>query len=186
MSDGWFTRMMPDLNQSNPYVANFLIQHAIWTTEEFAVDGWRIDTYIYNDLAFMNRCNQALLDEYPKLSLFGETWVHGVASQSFFARNNVNHPFKSNLPGVTDFQTNMYGISSAVNEPFGWTDGVNKLYTVLAQDFLYEDPTRNVNFLDNHDVSRFYSIVGEDVGKMKMALAWLADDPWCCADVLRD
>lgn len=173
ISDGWFTRMMPDLNQNNPYVANYLIQHAIWTTEEFAVDGWRIDTYIYNDLEFMNRCNQALLDEYPWLSLFGETWVHGVAAQSFFARNNVNHSFKSNLPGVTDFQTNMYGISPAVNEPFGWTEGVNKLYTVLAQDFLYEDPTRNVNFLDNHDVSRFYSVVGEDVNKMKMGIAWL-------------
>ena len=51
MSDGWFTREMPDLNQSNPFVANYLIQNAIWAVEEFGVDGWRIDTYIYNDLA---------------------------------------------------------------------------------------------------------------------------------------
>ena len=58
--DGWFTTEMPDLNQSNPYVANYLIQHAIWCVETFGVDGWRIDTYIYNDLAFMNRCNKAL------------------------------------------------------------------------------------------------------------------------------
>ena len=60
MSDGWFTKQMPDLNQSNPLVANFLIQHAICCVEEFGVDGWRIDTYIYNDLDFMNRCNKAL------------------------------------------------------------------------------------------------------------------------------
>ena len=46
MSDGWFVRSMPDLNQSNPYVANFLIQNALWSVEEFGVDGWRIDTYI--------------------------------------------------------------------------------------------------------------------------------------------
>ena len=52
MSDGWFYRQMPDLNQSNPYVANYLIQNAIWAVEEFGVDGWRIDTYIYNDLEF--------------------------------------------------------------------------------------------------------------------------------------
>ena len=39
---------------------DFLIQHAIWTTEEYGIDGWRIDTYSYNDLAFMNRCNKAL------------------------------------------------------------------------------------------------------------------------------
>jgi neopullulanase len=173
MSDGWFTKMMPDLNHSNPYVANFLIQHALWTVEEFAVDGWRIDTYIYNDLEFMNRCNQALMDEYPNISLFGETWVHGVASQAFFVKNKINHAFKSNLLGATDFQTNQYGIMNALNEPFGWTNGVNKLYQTLAQDFLYEDATRNVNFLDNHDMSRFYSSVGEDVDKMKMGLAWL-------------
>jgi glycosidase len=67
----------PDMNENNPYVANFLIQHAIWCVEEFGVDGWRIDTYAYNDLVFMNRCNKALTDEYPKLTMFGETWVHG-------------------------------------------------------------------------------------------------------------
>lgn len=173
MSDGWFTRFMPDLNQHNPYVANFLIQHALWSVEEFGVDGWRIDTYIYNDLEFMNRCNQALLDEYPNLSLFGETWVHGVVGQAFFTRNTFNIPFKSNLPGVTDFQTNLYGIMNAVNEPFGWTNGVNKLYQTLAADFVYEDPMKNVNFLDNHDMSRFYSVVNEDLEKHKMGLAWL-------------
>lgn len=81
-ADGWFTRQMPDLNQSNPFVANFLIQHALWCVEEFGVDGWRIDTYIYNDLDFMNRCNRALLEEYPKLTLFGETWVHGTVNQA--------------------------------------------------------------------------------------------------------
>ncbi|HNP54395.1 MAG TPA: alpha-amylase family glycosyl hydrolase, partial [Ferruginibacter sp.] len=46
--DGWFTTQMPDVNQSNPYVANFLIQHAIWSVENFGIDGWRIDTYAYN------------------------------------------------------------------------------------------------------------------------------------------
>ena len=62
MADGWFVPQMPDLNQNNPYVANFLIQHALWTVEEFGIDGWRIDTYAYNDLEFMNRCNKALED----------------------------------------------------------------------------------------------------------------------------
>ncbi|WP_333820051.1 glycoside hydrolase family 13 protein [Ohtaekwangia sp.] len=173
MSDGWFTKFMPDLNQQNPYVANFLIQHALWSVEEFGVDGWRIDTYIYNDLDFMNRCNQALYDEYPNITLFGETWVHGVSSQAFFTRNNFTIPFKSNLLGATDFQTNLYGIVPALNEPFGWTNGVNKLYQTLAGDFMYEDPMRNVNFLDNHDMTRFYSTVNEDLAKHKMGIAWL-------------
>lgn len=173
MSDGWFVPQMPDVNQQNPYVANYLIQHALWSVEEFGVDGWRIDTYIYNDLPFMNRCNKALIDEYPKMSMFGETWVHGTLNQAFFAENNLDIPFKSNLPGVTDFQTNLYGISKAVNEPFGWTEGVNKLYSTLSNDFVYKDATRNVNFLDNHDMTRFFTQVGEDLNKMRMGIAWL-------------
>src|SRR5665647_485072 len=170
MSDGWFTKQMPDLNQKNPFVANFLIQHAIWTVEEFGIDGWRIDTYAYNDLNFMNRCNKALMDEFPHLTMFGETWVHGVINQSYFVQNNYNIPFKSNLQAPTDFQT-LWAITDAMTKDFGWTDGVNELYTTLAQDFVYKDPMRNVIFLDNHDLSRFFSVVGEDVMKYKASLA---------------
>lgn len=173
VSDGWFTEKMPDLNQSNPYVANFLIQHAIWCVEEFGVDGWRIDTYIYNDLAFMNRCNAALIKEYPHITMFGETWVHGTASQAYFTANNINTKFKSNLIGATDFQTLFDGIQPAMNQDFGWTEGVNRLYTTLSNDFLYKNPMNNVIFLDNHDLTRFFSEVKEDVRKQKMGIAWL-------------
>ncbi|MDB5208626.1 MAG: alpha-amylase [Flavisolibacter sp.] len=174
MSDGWFTQQMPDLNQGNPYVANFLIQNAIWCVEEFGVDAWRIDTYIYNDLEFMNRCNKALFDEYPKMMMFGETMVHGVLNQAYFTENNLNNVrFKSNLPAVTDFQTIFYGIAPALTQPFGWTEGVNKLYQTLANDFVYQHPEKQVVFLDNHDITRFLTVVGEDVDKLKMGLGWL-------------
>ena len=53
------------------------------------------------------------------------------------------------------------------------SDGVNQLYTTLSDDFLYKDPMRNVIFLDNHDMSRFFSQVGEDVRKQKMGIGWL-------------
>lgn len=172
MADGWFTTQMPDLNQYNPFVANFLIQHALWTIEEFGIDGWRIDTYAYNDLEFMNRCNKALVDEYPHITMFGETWVHGVINQSYFVQNNYNVPFKSNLQAPTDFQT-LWAITDVMTKDFGWTDGVNRLYTTLAQDFVYKDPMRNVIFLDNHDISRFYSVVGENTDKYKSSIAWL-------------
>jgi glycosidase len=173
MVDGWFTTEMPDMNHQNEFVANFLIQHALWSVETYGIDAWRIDTYIYNDMPFMNRCNKALLDEYPKLSSFGESMVYGVANQAYFTENNMNIPFKSNLQGAVDFQTLNSGIVPALNEKFGWTDGVNKLYNTLSLDFLYKDPTRNVIFLDNHDMSRSFSVFGESILKQKMAMAWL-------------
>ncbi|MFZ1529385.1 MAG: alpha-amylase family glycosyl hydrolase [Ferruginibacter sp.] len=173
MLDGWFVPLMPDWDHSNLFVEKFLIQHAIWCVEEFGVDGWRIDTYAYNDLNFMNRCNQALYNEYPRISIFGETWVHGVINQAFFCQNKLDIPYKSNLQATTDFQLLFYGIQPALNEKFGWTEGVNKMYTTTAQDIIYKDPMRQVIFLDNHDLSRFYSVVGEDTSKYKMALSWL-------------
>ncbi|MBS1566929.1 MAG: glycoside hydrolase family 13 protein [Bacteroidetes bacterium] len=169
-TDGWFTPEMPDLNQNNPYVANFLIQHAIWCVEEFGVDGWRIDTYVYLDLPFMNRCNKALTDEYPRITMFGEAWVTGTANEAYFTRNNINTPFKSNLTGVTDFQCLFDGIQPSVKQG---PDGVNRLYQTLSNDILYENPMNNVIFLDNHDMTRFYTEVGEDIAKQKMGLAWL-------------
>jgi glycosidase len=54
-----------------------------------------------------------------------------------------------------------------------WTDGLTKIYYTLAEDFLYSDPNRNLTFLDNHDLSRFYSVVGEDLRKYKMGIGFL-------------
>lgn len=170
MADGWFTEQMPDFNQGNPYVSNFLIQHALWCVEEFGVDGWRIDTYIYVDMAFMNRCNKALMDEYPRISLVGESWVDATANQAYFTRNIYQTKHKVNLPGTIDFQTLFHGIMPALNQP---PEGIARLYQTLSNDFLYEDPMRNLIFLDNHDMSRFFSVIGENVKKMKMAVRWL-------------
>jgi glycosidase len=172
MLDGWFTPHLPDVNQRNPYVANFLIQHAIWSTETFGVDGWRVDTYKYCDEAFLNRINDALLKEYPSLTVFGEVWANTITGSAYFARNNIQVPFKHNLQGVTDFPVN-FAIQAALNQSFGWTEGVNKLYMTLAQDILYKDPLRNCIFLDNHDVDRFYSVAGEDMNRYKQGITLL-------------
>jgi neopullulanase len=170
--NGWFTSFLPDLNQNNPFVANFLIQHALWSVETFDLDAWRIDTYIYNDLYFMNKCNQALLTEYPKIHIFGESAVNTVISQAYFTKNNLAIPFKSNLPGALDFVVEE-AMFEALNHDFGWNDGVSRLYSVLAQDLAYADATKNVNFLENHDHHRFFSVIGEDFNKYKMGITWL-------------
>ena len=170
MADGWFTNMMPDVNQSNPLVATFLIQHALWCVEEFGVDAWRIDTYKYVDLDFMNRCNKALTDEYPRITMFGENWGEGVVNQAYFTKNNFNTAFKSNLTGALDFEFLFSGIQPALTQaPYG----INKLYQTASLDFLYQDPMANVIFLDNHDMTRFFSQVEEDVAKQKMGITWL-------------
>lgn len=169
---GWFTPFLPDLNQGNPFVANYLVQYLIWNTEEYGIDGWRVDTYFYNEPNFLNRTNKELLREFPKLTIFGETLVESPVTAAYFGENNFNIPFKHNVPGITDkpLTTVMF---DAVNQPFGWSEGVNRLYNTLALDFMYKDPSRNCIFLDNHDLDRLYSVVGEDYNKYKMVMNWL-------------
>jgi glycosidase len=172
MLNGWFTSFLPDLNQKNSYVSNFLIQHALWIVEYFAIDGWRIDTYMYNDQDFMNKCNKALNDEYPEMHIFGESAVNNPIAQAYYTKNNLVVPMKSNLPGTLDFVVEE-AIFEALNHDFGWNEGVSRLYSVLAQDLVYQKPEKNVLFLENHDHHRFFSVIGEDFDKYKMGVTWL-------------
>ena len=165
--NGWFTPFMPDVNQRNPYVANFLIQYAIWAVEEFGIDGWRVDTYYYSDKDFLNKINKALYDEFPHISIFGETTTGSVTEQAYFMQNNLNVSWKSNLQGVTDYEWFGSALGALKN------NSGERLYNTLVQDILYKDPMRNEIFLDNHDQDRFYSVVGEDFDKYKMGIALL-------------
>lgn len=171
--DGWFVPSMPDLNERNPYVQNYLTQNHIWWIEYAGIDGLRLDTYAYNEPAYMADWAAKLKAEFPALTIFGETLVNSVPAQAYFTQGNtVNRGFDTQLPGITD---NMMkgAIYEALNGKSGWTDGVFRLYNTVSQDFLYQDATRNVIFWDNHDMSRFYSMVNEDFDKYKSGMALL-------------
>jgi glycosidase len=172
MLDGWFTDNLPDLNQRNPFLATFLIQHAIWCTEYFGVDGWRVDTYKYCDEQFLNNVNAALEKEFPNITIFGEAYVNTVIGNAYFTKNNMNTPFKHNANSVIDFQS-CFAMVSGMSLSQGFTDGVNKLYMTMAQDVVYKNPMRNCIFLDNHDMDRIFSTVDEDWSRLKMGLTWL-------------
>ena len=172
MLDGWFTPHLPDVNQRNPFMANYLIQNLIWCTEYFGIDGWRVDTYKYCDEAFVNRANTALEKEFPQITVFGEAWANTVTGSAYYAKNNMKVPFAHNLQGVTDFPMQS-AMLAAIQQPFGWTEGVNRLYMTLAQDVLYQDPMKNCIFLDNHDMDRYMTMVGEDLAKYKLGIGLL-------------
>ncbi len=172
MEAGWFVPHLPDLNLRNPLLANFLIQQAIWMTQEFQLDGWRVDTYKYCDPVFLNRLNAALEKEFPNITSFGEAVVNSVAAGAYFCRNNLDVAWKSNLTGILDFPVS-YAMLEATRKNYGWNDGVNRLYTTLAEDMLYKDPRNNCIFLDNHDMDRFYSVAGEDFASFRIGMGLL-------------
>ncbi len=167
--DGWFVESMPDVNHYNKYFQNYLTQNHIWWIEYAGIDGIRLDTYLYNDATYMADWAKKIKAEFPRLGIFGETLVNSVVSQAYFVEDSpIRKDFNTHLPGITDVMVKD-AIFEAVNGNFGWVDGVSRLYTVLSQDIVYKDPSKNVVFLDNHDMSRMYSVVGEDFDKYKSA-----------------
>jgi glycosidase len=173
MADGWFDHRMADMNQNNPYVQNYLTQNHIWWVEYAGIDGFRwILIHIMIRHIWPNG-RRMLKPSFLRLSIFGETLVWSAANQAFFTQGNtVNRGLDTHLPGVTDAVLKD-AIYEALNGNDGWTDGVGRLYSVIAQDFLYQDATRNTIFMDNHDMSRLLSVVNEDFTKYKSAMAML-------------
>ncbi len=172
--DGWFVPEMPDLNQDNELLTDYLIQNTLWWIEYTGVDGIRMDTYVYPDKDYMARWSKEVLEAYPGFNIVGEAWVNTVAGEAYWQedKDGVDDGYDSELPSLTDFQF-AFAVRKAFNEDFGWTEGLSQLYYVLSQDFLYSDPMKNVTFLDNHDMSRFFEHIGKREAEFKMALAWL-------------
>ena len=173
MSKGWFDRHMPDLDQTHPDVALYLIQNSIWWIESAQLDAFRIDTYAYPDQTFMTNLNKALRREYPSLFIFAETWVHGIQVQSWFPEGAPGSKnWDSHLNSVTDFQL-AFALLNGLNEKNEWAKGVERIYYTLSGDYLYSNPDHLVTFIDNHDLARIYGHYGEDMNKFKNSLTVL-------------
>jgi glycosidase len=173
MVSGWFVPIMPDLNQHNKYLANYLIQNTLWWIETGNLDGIRMDTQPYSYKDFMTILAQRIHLEYPDLTLLGETWLQTVPMVAYFQENSpVSGDYNSGLNCTTDFPL-YYAIKDGLNEEESWTGGIFKYFYILSQDFLYNDAMKSVIFVDNHDIDRFYSSVGENFDKYKMAIGFL-------------
>nr|WP_225736749.1 glycoside hydrolase family 13 protein [Pseudoalteromonas prydzensis] len=172
-SDGWFVATMPDLNQRQPLLATYLIQNAIWWIEYADLSGIRVDTYSYSDKAFLANWTKAIMTEYPDFNIVGEEWTSNPAIASYWQAGKVNNDgYTSSLPSVMDFSL-QEALIQALNEDESWNTGWVKVYQSIANDFLYPNPDNLLVFADNHDMSRVFTELEQDLDKTKMAMAML-------------
>jgi len=75
-------------------------------------------------------------------------------------------------PSLTDLPL-CFSTHRAFEGKLNPTDALSKLYNLLSQDFLYPEPLRNVIFLDNHDMTRFYTQTGKSLDAYKMGLSFI-------------
>jgi glycosidase len=175
--DGWFVPSMPDLNQSNPLVLNYLTQNAIWWIEYADLDGFRVDTYSYNDKEGIAKWTKAITDEYPYFNIVGEVWMHDQAQISYWQKDSPIakiQSYNSYLPSVMDFTLHDTFGSVFNEDKTNWNDGMFKVYENFVNDFLYDNPNNLLTFVENHDTNRFNQIYKNDIKKYKMAMTLLA------------
>jgi len=175
--DGWFVPSMPDLNQSNPLVLNYLIQNAIWWIEYADLDGFRVDTYSYNDKEGIAKWTKAITDEYPYFNIVGEVWMHDQAQISYWQKDSPIakiQSYNSNCPSVMDFTLHdVFG--NVFNEDRAdWSNGMIKFYENFVNDFLYADSNNLLIFLENHDTGRFNHIYQNDFKKYQLGMTIMA------------
>ena len=175
--DGWFAPTMPDLNQSNPLMLNYLIQNAIWWIEFADLDGFRVDTFNYSDPEGIAKWTKAVTNEYPNFNIVGEVWMQNQAQMAYWQKDSkigAIQNYNSNLPSVMDF-TLLGALGSVFNEDDGsWDKGMVKIYDNFSNDFLYPNINNLLIFAENHDTQRLNHVYNNDIRKYKMAMTILA------------
>jgi len=173
--DGWFDTSMPDMNQNNPYFWTYYIQNSIWWIESSNLDGIRMDTYQYNDKDAMVKWAKSITDEYPKFNIVGETSLPYTSDIAFWQKNSANpQKYNSELPSVMDFILQRALLCCFNEHGKPWEDlGMNRLYNIIASDYLYPDVNNLLIFAENHDTQQINFTCHNSLDKFKMAMSFL-------------
>ena len=172
--DGWFANVLPDLNQSNPLVKQYLIQNAIWWIESGTLDGLRLDTFPYVDRVFWQDFHSELHALYPHLTTVGEIFNPDPTIVSYFAGGVKHGGIDTGLYTPFDFPTFFALRATLTGTAPSGNASMTKLTDVERQDWLYPHPERLVTFLGNHDTPRFMSEPGATADRLKIAFGLLA------------
>lgn len=170
--EGWFANTLPDMNQENSDVAQYLTQNAIWWIEETGADGLRIDTFPYVGRPFWHSFHAQLHALYPNLTSVGEIFNGDAVITSAFAggvtRGDLNGDVDTGLSTPFDFPT-YFAIRNVILRGHSMTE----MADILRQDSLYPHPERLVAFLGNHDTTRFMGEPEATPAKLQLAFAML-------------
>jgi glycosidase len=176
LTHGWFVDSMPDMNQENPLVSQYLIQNALWWVETAQIDAIRIDTFPYVGRAFWHDFHAALHKSYPNLTTVGEVFNPDPIVTSFFAGGRTHSgpdgAIDTGLDTPFDFPT-YFAVRDVLahNTP---PHSMTELASVLRQDGLYPYPENLIQFFGNHDTSRFLTEAGGLLPRLREALGLMA------------
>lgn len=153
-----YERMMPKTNTRNRETAEYFCNVGRYWVREFRIDGWRLDVASEIDDGFWRDFRRAVREEAPDCLLIGEVW------------ESAGHWINENIFDSTmnyDFRKHCRRFFAEASIDAAEFDGrVTNMRMRYKLNALYAQ----LNVLDSHDVSRFYSLCGENSDIMELAV----------------
>ncbi len=164
--EGWEGHFeLVKLNLQNEEVVNYLLDCTKFWINEFDIDGLRLDVAYSLDREFMKKLRKTCLKIKPDFALIGEVLFgdYNLIVNDEMLHSCTNYEcYKGLFSSLND--NNLFEIAHSLNRQFG-----------KEQWCIYKDK-HLMCFLDNHDVSRIYSILN-DKEKISVAYALLFTMP---------
>ncbi len=153
-----YERLMPKLNTSNQEVKEYLLDVAVYWIREFDIDGWRLDVASEVNDDFWREFRKAVKAEKPDSFIIGEVWEtakHWLDGSQF--DSTMNYDLR---------KFSMYFFAREEWDAASFDSGVTNMRMRYRKNLTYGQ----LNLLDSHDVSRFYSVCGERENAFKLAV----------------
>jgi len=161
VQEGWLYDL-PDFDQSNPEVREYILSYSRFWIETTDVDGFRIDTVKHVPRDFFTWYSAELQKIKPGFWLIGEVWENAPWKLAAYQDAGV--------AAVLDFPTNA-ALRSALAQGGSMRQLANQVKAVGAT---LANPYQMGGFIDNHDMTRFVSEAKDrPIERLKLALTFL-------------
>ncbi|MEI6079893.1 MAG: alpha-amylase family glycosyl hydrolase [bacterium] len=154
---------LDDLNTSNKLVRDALKDSYSYWIKEVGVDAFRVDTATYVEQSFWNDFNPWMENFAKKLGkkdflIFAETWLNADPFRPEGDKEAAAYISYGKFSSIINFSMQM-DIERVIGRgsPTAFLS-----YRVKNLYKYYKNPHQLVNFIDNHDMSRFLSNYGKD------------------------
>ncbi|MBI9010829.1 MAG: alpha-glycosidase [Clostridiales bacterium] len=153
-----YERLMPKLDTGHPDVRNYLLEVGKYWIEEFDIDGWRLDVASEVDDHFWRAFRRTVKDVKPDSFIIGEVWESAQhwldgsmydSTMNYDLRKHCKYFFADNALSGYEFDARVTNMRLRYRKNMLWGQ---------------------LNLLDSHDVSRFYSVCNQDIRKFKLAV----------------
>lgn len=160
-----YVATMPKTNTANPELCRYFCEVGAYWVREFGIDGWRLD--VANELndGFLRAFRAAVRAVNREALILGEVW------------ENAEHYLHGDLmDSAMNYDFRRYCIRFFAE---GSVDAATFDANLTTMLYRYQEPSllAQLNLLDSHDVSRFFSLCGEDLQKMELAVVFLMTFP---------